>query len=97
MNVTLLIMEGGRVDDHVIRSAVRLVHPMVLRNVFSMAVDEMDKVYDLDSKVCFFFKCLCLVFKISKILFFLGLVALSWKMMTCTNIRYNNRVNAIYL
>lgn len=47
-------MEGGRVDDHVIRSAFRLVHPMVLRNVFSMAVDEMDKVYDLDSKVCFF-------------------------------------------
>jgi len=45
-------MEGGHVDDHVIRSAVRLVHPMVLRNVFSMAVDEMDKVYDLDSKVC---------------------------------------------
>lgn len=45
-------MEGGFVEDHVIRSAVRLVHPMVLRNVFSMAVDEMDKVYDLDSKVC---------------------------------------------
>lgn len=47
-----MIMEGGQVDDHVIRSAVRLVHPMVLRNVFSMAVDEMDKVYDLDHKVC---------------------------------------------
>jgi len=45
-------MEGGRVEDHVIRSAVRLVHPMVLRNVFSMAVDEMDKIYDLDFKVC---------------------------------------------
>ncbi|XP_026811778.1 lipid droplet-associated hydrolase [Rhopalosiphum maidis] len=50
VNITLIIMEGGHVDDHVIRSAVRLVHPMVLRNVFSMAVDEMDKVYDLDSK-----------------------------------------------
>lgn len=49
--MTLIIMEGGRVDDHVVRSAVRLVHPMVLRNVFSMALDEMDKVYDLDSKV----------------------------------------------
>jgi len=46
-------MEGGHVDDHVIRSAVRLVHPMVLRNVFSMAVDEMDKIYDLDCKVCY--------------------------------------------
>lgn len=46
-------MEGGRVNDHVIRSAVRLVHPVVLRNVFSMAVDEMDKVYDLDVQVCF--------------------------------------------
>lgn len=50
-------MEGGFVNDHVIRSSVKLVHPMVLRNVFSMAVDEMDKVYNLDSKVCF-----CLVF-----------------------------------
>ncbi|XP_027837933.2 lipid droplet-associated hydrolase isoform X1 [Aphis gossypii] len=50
VNVTLMIMEGGQVDDHVIRSAVRLVHPMVLRNVFSMAVDEMDKVYELDNK-----------------------------------------------
>jgi len=47
-------MERGRVDDHIVRSAVRLVHPMVLRNVFSMAVDEMDKVYDLDSKVRFY-------------------------------------------
>lgn len=45
-------MEGGRVGDHIIRSAVNLVHPMVLRNVFSMAVDEMDKIYDLDLKVC---------------------------------------------
>ncbi|XP_015371842.1 PREDICTED: uncharacterized protein LOC107167346 [Diuraphis noxia] len=50
VNITLIIMEGGHVDDHVIRSAVRLVHPMVLRNVFSMAVDEMDKIYDLDYK-----------------------------------------------
>lgn len=48
-------MEGGHVDDHVIRSAVRLVHPMVLRNVFLMAVDEMDKVYDLDTQVCFLY------------------------------------------
>lgn len=46
-------MERGHVDDYVIRAAVGLVHPMVLRNVFSMAMDEMDKVYDLDSKVCF--------------------------------------------
>lgn len=48
-------MEGGRVGDHVIKSALTLVHPMVLRNVFSMAVDEMDKVDDLDSKVCFLY------------------------------------------
>lgn len=46
-------MERGFVDDHIIRSAVHLVHPVVLRNVFLMAVDEMDKVYNLDSKVCF--------------------------------------------
>lgn len=51
----LISMEGGIVDDHVIRSSVRLVHPMVLRNVFSMALDEMNKVYDLDSKVGFFY------------------------------------------
>lgn len=44
-------MEKGRVDDHVIRSSVRLVHPTVLRNVFLMAMDEMGKVYDLDSQV----------------------------------------------
>lgn len=50
-------MERGFVNNHVIRSAVHLVHPVVLRNVFLMAVDEMDKVYNLDSKVCF-----CIVF-----------------------------------
>lgn len=59
-------MEGGFVDDHVIRSAVHLIHPTVLRNVFLMAVDEMDKVYNLDSKVCFYIvfnsnNCLCTV------------------------------------
>lgn len=48
-----MIMEGGRVNDYVIRSAVRLVHPVVLSNVFSMAMDEMDKVYDLDVQVCY--------------------------------------------
>lgn len=47
-----MIMEGGYVDDYVIKAAVILVHPTVLRNVFSMAIDEMDKVYELDSKVC---------------------------------------------
>lgn len=46
-------MEGRRVDDHIIRSSVNLVHPVVLRNVFSMALDEMDVVYDLDTEVCF--------------------------------------------
>jgi len=55
-------MEGRRVDDHVVRSAVRLVHPMVLRNVFSMAMDEMDKVYDLDSKVRFIFNYVYLTY-----------------------------------
>ncbi|VVC35718.1 Hypothetical protein CINCED_3A009272 [Cinara cedri] len=50
VNMTLVITEGGCVDDHVIRSTVRLIHPTVLRNVFSMAIDEMDKVYDLDVK-----------------------------------------------
>lgn len=46
-------MEGERVSDHIIRSALSLVHPMVLRNVFSMAMDEMNIVYDLDIEVCF--------------------------------------------
>lgn len=52
-------MEGKRVSDHVIRSAVRLVHPMVLRNVFLMAMDEMENVYYLDVKVCY---CTCSIF-----------------------------------
>jgi hypothetical protein len=67
-------MERGHVNDYVIRSAVRLVHPMVLRNVFSMAMDEMDKVYDLDSQVCFcafVFEILNIYFLIVKnVLFF---------------------------
>lgn len=53
VNITLMIMEGRRINnDHIIRSTVHLVHPMVLRNVFSMSLDEMDLVYDLDSEVC---------------------------------------------
>lgn len=47
-------MEGRCVDDNVIKSSEKLVHPVVLRNVFFMAVDEMDKIYDLDVKVCFY-------------------------------------------
>ncbi|XP_050541631.1 lipid droplet-associated hydrolase [Daktulosphaira vitifoliae] len=50
VKVTLLIMEGRIVDDFVIQSAVVLVHPTVLQNVFSMALDEMDNVYHLDTK-----------------------------------------------
>jgi len=50
VKLVLIVMEGGFVEDHVIRSAVRLIHPIALENVFSMAIDEMDKVYDLDSK-----------------------------------------------
>lgn len=56
----LISMEKGFVEDHVIRSAVHLVHPMVLRNVFSMAIDEMEKVYHLDSEVGFCIKYFCI-------------------------------------
>ncbi|XP_050419576.1 lipid droplet-associated hydrolase [Adelges cooleyi] len=51
VKMTLMIMEGRSVDDYLVRSGLVLVHPTVLRNVFAMALDEMDKVYELDSKV----------------------------------------------
>lgn len=47
-------MEGRLIDDYLINAAEQLVHPTVLRNVFFMAEDEMDEVYDLDLEVCFY-------------------------------------------
>lgn len=55
----LIFMKGAHdVDNHLIRSVIRLIHPTVIRNVFSMTMDEMNTVYDLDFKVGFTFNLL---------------------------------------
>lgn len=56
--MVLQIMEGKRIDDHVIKSLILFIQPKVLRNVNSMALDELDVVYDLDTKVSFEFNLL---------------------------------------